>query len=175
MFTNEGDCNKLIERKIEQESENTFLVTNTWGYEENSSFKTVYKVRLGIVKEGGSYKIDTIINVNEEEQEKAYREINQYSKYVGKWRLRRTTDEGRKMLIEITLKENHSGELAGFNERGNVADVLIYEQYPQCILEDGVIYMTKNGDINERGVPKLRVASDGLYSYDGEKYIRQSE
>ena len=175
MFTNEGDCNKLIERKIEQESENTFLVTNTWGYEENSSFKTVYKVRLGIVKEGGSYKIDTIINVSEEEQEKAYREINQYSKYVGKWRLRRTTDEGRKMLIEITLKENHSGEIAGFNERGNVADVLIYEQYPQCILEDGVIYMTKNGDINGKGVPKLRVASDGLYSYDGEKYIRQSE
>lgn len=89
--------------------------------------------------------------------------------------MRRTTDEGRKMLIEITLKENHSGELAGFNERGNVADVLIYEQYPQCILEDGVIYMTKNGDINGKGVPKLRVASDGLYSYDGEKYIRQSE
>lgn len=172
MFTNEGDCNKLIERKIEQESESTFLVTNTWGYEQNSSYKTNYKVRLVIVKEEGSYKIDTIINVNEEEHEKAYREINQYSNYVGKWTLKRTTDEGRTMLMEVTLKENQSGELAGFNDRGNV---LIYEQYPQCILEDGVIYMTKNGDINGRGVPKLRIASDGLYSYDGEKYIRQSE
>lgn len=170
-----SDCGseEVIKQDISWVEPSTYLVSITYKYGDNDTCE--YRARIGLVKDGDTYKIDTIVNVLEEEQEEAYREINQYSKYVGKWRLRRTTDEGRKMLIEITLKENHSGELAGFNERGNVADVLIYEQYPQCILEDGVIYMTKNGDINERGVPKLRVASDGLYSYDGEKYIRQSE
>lgn len=100
--------------------------------------------------------------------------INQYSRYVGRWTLRKTTDEGRKMLIEVTLKENHSGELAVFHDRGNVADVVAYEEYPQCILNDGVIYMTKNGEIT-KGTPQLRVGSDGLYSFDGGKYVRKSE
>ncbi len=167
-----SDCGseEVIKQDISWVEPSTYLVSITYKYGDNDTCE--YRARIGLVKDGDTYKIDTIVNVLEEEQEEAYREINQYSKYVGKWRLRRTTDEGRKMLIEITLKENLSGEIAGFNDRGNV---LIYEQYPQCILEDGVIYMTKNGDINEKGVPKLRVASDGLYSYDGEKYIRQSE
>lgn len=170
-----GDMDKELGRKIEQVSDNTFLVTTTWGYSEGPSSKYDYKVRLGIVKEGDSYKIDTIVNVEEEEREKAYREnVNQYSKYVGRWTLRKTTDEGRKMLIEVTLKENHSGELAVFHDRGNVADVVAYEEYPQCILNDGVIYMTKNGEIT-KGTPQLRVGSDGLYSFDGGKYVRKSE
>ena len=71
MFTSEAGCDydRFICRKIEQESENTFLVTNTWGYEHDSSFKTDYKVRLGIVKEGDSYKINTIENASEKERE----------------------------------------------------------------------------------------------------------
>lgn len=178
MFSYEAgdDTDKLIERKIEALSENTFLVTNTWGYSDGPAARFDYKVRLGIVKEGDSYKIDTIVKVEEEEQEKVSREnSNQYSKYVGRWILRKRTDEGRKMIIEVKLKENHNGELACFHDRGNVDDVIAYEVYAQCILSDGVIYMTKDGDINGRGVPKLRVGSDGLYSFDGEKYERQSE
>lgn len=176
MFTYEagGDYEKLLSRKIEKESDNTFLVTNTWGYEHDSSDKTDYKVRLGIVKEGDSYKINTIVNVSEEEREKLYREINQYSRYIGRWTLSRTTDEGRKMLIEVMLKDNHSGYFAVFHVRGNKADVIAYEDYPQCILDDGVIYMTKNGDITN-GTPKLRVGTDGLYSFDNEKYVRESK
>jgi len=170
-----GDLDKELGRKIEQVSDNTFVVTTTWGDSEDSSIKSDYKVRLSIVKEGDSYKIDTIVNVEEEEFIRASKEnANKYSNFVGKWRLRKTTGEGQ-MVIEIILKGNHSGELATFNDRGNVTDIILYEQYPLCILEDGVIYMTKNGDINGKGVPKLRVASDGLYSFDGDKYIRQSE
>ena len=100
---------------------------------------------------------------------------NSYSKYVGRWRLRKTTDEGQKMFIEVTLKENYSGEVAGFHDRGNVADVLFYEEYPQCILVDGVLYMTKDGDINGRGVSKLRLGSDGLYSYEYDKFVREDD
>jgi len=170
-----GDMDKELGRKIEQVSDNTFLVTTTWGYSEGPSSKYDYKVRLGIVKEGDSYKIDTIVNVEEEEREKAYREnANLYSKYVGRWILKKTTDEGRKMLIEVTLKENHSGDFAVFHDRGNVADVIAYEEYPQCILKDGVIYMTKDGNIT-KGSPQIKVGSDGLYSFDGGKYIRKSE
>jgi hypothetical protein len=167
-----GDFDKLLERKIEQESDNTFLVTITWGCEDNSSFKQDYKVRLGIVKEGDSYKINTIVNVSEEERKKSYQDnANLYLNYVGRWILRKTTNKGQKMLIEVTLKENHSGEMAIFHDRGNVADVVVYEEYPQCILNDGVIYMTKNGDIT-KGTPQLRIGSDGLYSFDGGKYTR---
>jgi hypothetical protein len=100
---------------------------------------------------------------------------NSYSKFVGKWRLRKTTNEGQKMLIEVTLKENHSGEVAGFHDRGNVADILSYEEYPQCILVDGILYMTKDGDINGRGVAKLRLGSDGLYSYEYDKFVREDD
>lgn len=78
------------------------------------------------------------------------------------------------MLIEATLKENYSGELAVFHDRGNVDDVVAYEEYPQCILNDGVIYMTKNGEIT-KGTPQLRVGSDRLYSFDGGKYVKKSE
>lgn len=35
--------------------------------------------------------------------------------------------------------------------------------------------MTKDGDINGKDVPKLRIGSDGLYSFDGEEYTRKSE
>ena len=35
--------------------------------------------------------------------------------------------------------------------------------------------MTKDGDINGKGVPKLRVGSDGLYSFNGGKFSRISE
>ena len=128
---------------------------------------------IGVVDIDGHSSFD-IVNASIEEREESYEEINQYSRYVGKWQLRKTTDEGRKMLIEITLKENKSGDMVVFNDRGNVADVIAYEEYPQCILEDGVIYMTKNGVIT-KGSPKLRVSSDGLYSYDGIKYTRESE
>jgi hypothetical protein len=170
-----GDMDKLIERKIEAVSENTFLVTNTWGYSDGPATRCDYKVKLGIVKEGDSYKIDTIVNLMEEEREKTYREnSNQYSKYVGRWILRKTTDEGQKMLIEVILKENHNGEFSVFHDRGSVQDVIAYEVYTQCILSDGTIYMTKDGDIN-KDVPKLRVASDGLYSFDGGKYEKQNE
>lgn len=163
-----ADMGKLQESKIEHESDNTFLVTNIYEYND-------YKVRLGIVKEEDSYKINTIENVSYEERKELSREINQYSRYVGKWRLRKTTDEGQKMLIEVTLKENHSGEVVSFHDRGNVADVLFYEEYPQCILVDGLLYMTKDGDINGRGVSTLRVGSDGLYSYDNIKFTRESK
>ena len=72
------------------------------------------------------------------------------------------------------LKDNHSGYFAVFHVRGNKADVIAYEDYPQCILDDGVIYMTNNGDITN-GTPKLRVGTDGLYSFDNEKYVRESK
>lgn len=98
-----------------------------------------------------------------------------YSKYVGRWILRKTTDGGNRMRIEVTLKDNKSGENVVFAEHGNRAEVLVYEEYQQCILNDGVIYLTKDGDINGKGVPKLRVASDGLYSFDGAKFTRKSE
>ena len=98
-----------------------------------------------------------------------------YSKYVGRWILRKTTDEGNRMRIEVTLRNNKSGENVVFAEHGSRDEVLVYEEYQQCILNDGVIYMTKDGDINGKGVPKLRVGSDGLYSFNGGKFSRISE
>ena len=76
--------------------------------------------------------------------------------------------------MEVTLKENKSGEFTVFHEKGSTDDVLVFEKYPQCILEGGVIYLTKDGDIT-KDVPKLKVASDGLYSFDNEKYVRASD
>ena len=78
------------------------------------------------------------------------------------------------MRIEVTLKENHYGEFVVFNLTGSRDEVLIYEEYPQCKLTDGVIYLTKNGDITRGDVPKLKATSDGLYSFDNEKYVRES-
>ena len=79
------------------------------------------------------------------------------------------------MRIEVKLKENHSGEFVVFLLKGSHDEVLIFENYSQCILTDGVIYLTKNGDINRGDVPKLKAASDGLYSFDNEKYERESK
>lgn len=84
------------------------------------------------------------------------------------------TESGQKMRIEVTLKENHSGEFVVFHLTGSRDEVLIYEEYPQCKLTDGVIYLTKNGDITRGDVPKLKATSDGLYSFDNEKYVRES-
>ena len=100
--------------------------------------------------------------------------FTQYSDYVGTWRLNRT-ESGQKMRIEVTLKENHSGELVVFHLTGSRDEVLIYEEYPQCKLTDGVIYLTKNGDITRGNAPKLKASSDGLYSFDNEKYVRESK
>ena len=177
-FTYEAGCDldTLLSRKIERESENTFLITNIWGYREDSSHKTEYKVRLGVVKQDDLYKINSIVNVSEEERRNAYNEeVKQFSKYVGKWKLTRRTDEGRKMRIEVTLNENQSGELAVFAVHGSHDEVLVYEKYPQWKLIDGIIYLTKDGDITKGNVPKLKVSSDGLYSTDNEKYIRATE
>ena len=68
-----GDMDSLLSRQIEPVSPNTFLVTNTWGYSEGSSDTYDYKIRLGIVKDGGSYKINSIVNVSREELEKTAR------------------------------------------------------------------------------------------------------
>ncbi len=169
------DLDSLYDRKIEPVAKNTFLVTSTWGYSDGSYSPSNYRVRLGIVKDKSSYKINTIKVERNNNPTSTSNDNNSYSKYVGKWTMRRTTDDGQKMLIEVTLKENHSGEVVGFHDRGNVADVLFYEEYQQCILVDGILYMTKDGDINGRGVPKFRSASDGLYSYDNIKFTRESK
>lgn len=103
--------------------------------------------------------------------EKIKQRVNDFSTYVGKWRLDRTTDDGQRMRFEISLKEDKSGEFVVFHLKGNYDDVLVFEQYPQCILEDGVIYLTKDGKITKSSV-KIKVGSDGLYSFDNEKYER---
>ena len=64
------DLDSLYDRKIEPVAKNTFLVTSTWGYSDGSYSPSDYRVRLGVVKEGASYKIDKIVNVNEEERKK---------------------------------------------------------------------------------------------------------
>ena len=126
MFSYEagGDCDKLIDRKIEQESENTFLVTNTWGYEHDSSFKTNYKVRLGIIKSEGSYKIDSIEKVySEEKQQNNESETDDLSWLQGHW----IYEEGNyKSHLEIsgnTIKTysnmNSSPEIATFTIDGD--------------------------------------------------------
>ncbi len=64
------DLDSLYDRKIELVSKNTFLVTSSWGYSYDSYGRSDYRVRLGVVKEGTSYKIDKIVNVNMEERKK---------------------------------------------------------------------------------------------------------
>lgn len=98
----------------------------------------------------------------------------QYSNYVGTWKLNRTTDSG-KMRMEVTLREDHSGEFVVFVLHGSHDEVIVYEKYPQCVLTDGIIYLTKNGNTTQGDVPKLKAASDGLYSFDNEKYVRVSQ
>ena len=102
-------------------------------------------------------------------------EADDISKYVGRWRLDRTTDEGRKMRMEVKLKADKSGEFAVFHLKGSSDEVLVFEEYPQCILVDGVIYLTKNGEIIKGKTPQLIVGSDGLYSVDNQKYVRVSD
>jgi predicted nucleic acid-binding Zn ribbon protein len=160
------------------------------------------RVRLALLFENGKWVVDDFISFGdggEEYSEKAYLKkyiedcqskidsssgndyssnssnTSSYSKYVGRWILRKTTDGGNRMRIEVTLKDNKSGENVVFAEHGTHDEVLVYEEYQQCILNDGIIYMTKDGDINGKGVPKLRVGSDGLYSFSGEKYTKKSE
>ena len=142
------------------------------------------RVRLVLLFENGKWVVDDFISFGdggEEYSEKAYLKkyiedcqskidsssgndyssnssnTSSYSKYVGRWILRKTTDGGNRMRIEVTLKDNKSGENVVFAEHGTHDEVLVYEEYQQCILNDGIIYMTKDGDINGKGVPKLRV------------------
>lgn len=98
-----------------------------------------------------------------------------YSKYVGRWRLDSTIEGGRKMRMEVKLKADKSGEFVVFQLKGNSDDVLVYEQYPQCVVMDGVIYLTKNGEIIKGKTPQLKMGSDGLYSIDNQKYVRVSD
>lgn len=65
-----GDLDSLINRSIDPVSSNTYLVTSTWGYSDNSYPSSDYRVRLGVVKEGETFKIDNIENVTEEERER---------------------------------------------------------------------------------------------------------
>ena len=130
---------------------------------------------LEIVDGNATDGTEAYIQSNSQSNTEGNKSDNSYSKYVGRWILRKTTDEGNRMRIEVTLKDNKSGENVVFAEHGNRAEVLVYEEYQQCILNDGVIYLTKDGDINGKGVPKLRVGSDGLYSFSGEKYTRKLE
>ena len=140
---------------------------------------------LGLVYERDDWYIDELhhykrdmkayIQSNPQSDTEGNQVGNSYSKYVGRWILRKMTDGGNRMRIEITLKDNKSGENVVFAEHGSHDEVLVYEEYQQCILNDGIIYMTKDGDINGKGVPKLRVGSDGLYSFSGEKYTRKLE
>lgn len=70
MFTFEGggDLDTLLGRKIERVSDNTFLVTTTVGCSNGNPYKEDSKVRLGIVKAEGSYKINSIEKVYSEEK-----------------------------------------------------------------------------------------------------------
>ena len=65
--------------------------------------------------------------------------------------------------------------VAVFHLKGSSDEVLVFEEYPQCILVDGVIYLTKNGEIIKGKTPQLIVGSDGLYSVDNQKYVRVSD
>ena len=56
-----GDYGPLRERVFEAEDENTFQVTSIYELEGSSQYTAYeYVVRLGVVKEGNFYKIDTI-------------------------------------------------------------------------------------------------------------------
>ena len=127
----------------------------------------------GVIKEGKWGYINKKGNSTFEYQEKL--EINEYNKYVGRWRLDRTTDEGQKMRMEIKLKADKSGEFAVFHLKGSSDDVLVFEEYSQCLLVDGVIYLTKNGEIIIGKTPQLIIGSDGLYSVDNQKYVRVTD
>lgn len=143
----------------------------------------MYIGRFNVVvkKEGDTWLIDKIdevetldnpnFNISDNADGSSFKE---YSDYVGTWKLNRI-ESGQKMRIEVKLKENHSGEFVVFLLKGSHDEVLVFENYPKCILTDGVIYLTKNGDITRGDVPKLKAASDGLYSFDNEKYVRESK
>lgn len=143
----------------------------------------MYIGRFNVVvkKEGDTWLIDKIdevetldnpnFNISDNADGSSFKE---YSDYVGTWKLNRI-ESGQKMRIEVKLKENHSGEFVVFLLKGSHDEVLVFENYPKCILSDGVIYLTKNGDITRGDVPKLKAASDGLYSFDNEKYVRDSK
>ena len=61
LFYSDGnDMDKLISRKIEPISDGLFLVTSTWGYSEGSATIDSYRVKIGIVMNGESYKISSI-------------------------------------------------------------------------------------------------------------------
>ena len=139
---------------------------NHYGFVDKSGNST-FEYEDGETKK----KIEQKIKKAEEEKKNDFK---QYSDYVGTWKLNRT-ESGQKMRIEVTLKENHSGEFVVFLLKGSHDEVLVFENYPKCILTDGVIYLTKNGDITRGDVPKLKAASDGLYSFDNEKYVRDSK
>ena len=160
------DMGNLKSQTITPQGTDKFLVEKNYQYGK-------YVVLLTVIKEGDSYKIDYI--ENESSDIDNTETDDDLSKYVGKWRLDRITDEGQKMRMEVTLKADKSGEFAVFHLKGNSDDVLVYEEYQQCILEDGVIYLTKNGEITRGKTPQLKVGSDGLYSADNQKYVRVSE
>lgn len=107
MFTREEGCDydKLLNTTIEQESENTFLVTNIWGYEHDGSYKFEYKVRLGIIKEGDSYKIDSIEKVNSEErQERNESKTDDLSWLQGHWVYKQGNYEGHIKISGNTIQ-----------------------------------------------------------------------
>ena len=166
-------------------SENLVCVKKNgmWGFVDKSNNEVIsylfdsessFSEGLAAVKKEGKWGyINKKGNSTFEYQEKL--EINEYNKYVGRWRLDRTTDEGRKMRMEVKLKADKSGEFAVFHLKGSSDEVLVFEEYPQCILVDGVIYLTKNGEIIKGKTPQLIVGSDGLYSVDNQKYVRVSD
>ena len=140
----------------------------------NFTIANSFKEELAVIRKNDMYGfINKKGNSTFEYQEKL--EMNEYNKYVGKWRLDRTTDEGQKIRMEVKLEADKSGELVVFHLKGSSDDVLVFEEYPQCLLRDGVIYLTKNGKIIRGKTPQLKVGSDGLYSDDNQKYVRVSD
>lgn len=126
IFTREEGCDydKLLSRKIEQESDNTFLVTNIWGYEHDGSYQTEYMVRLGIVKEGDSYKIDTIEKVNSEDiQKKNESKTDDISWLQGHWVYEQGNYKGHIEISGNTIQTyssmNPNPEIATFTIMGD--------------------------------------------------------
>lgn len=168
----------MLSRNITAQDENNFLVVTKYVDAE-------YEVRLSVIKDGDSYKIDDIekIRISDSNSDDYVADTlasdnsyddNQssspYSKYFGRWSKYIISQGKRVKVYTAIINRDMTARWILYTPDGSVNSDLPFKQ---CVFTNGKAYFTDNGDITIRMTPRFMLGSNGLQDAEGEDLVRE--
>lgn len=93
-----------------------------------------------------------------------------YPRYFGKWSSYIISEGQRVRVYTATIFSDLTAEWILYMPDGSINTVTSFRQ---CVFQDGYVYLTYNGDISIKGIPRFRLGPKGLQTVDGDDLVKE--